>query len=137
MTNNFAPPTEASTAGQANASKAPSLEEELQHLGLGESHYELRKMFDHYIESAVVGKRYVYCRCYAQDGIVAQLLMSFSRTCAGRDALRKPDPEIYKHALDLLKVQATEVIFLDDIGPNLKAAQKLGITTIRKSSCPF
>jgi len=45
---------------------------------------------------------------------------------------RKPDPEFYQHALDLLKVQASEVVFLDDIGPNLKAAQKLGITTIRK-----
>lgn len=46
---------------------------------------------------------------------------------------RKPDPEFYKHALDLLKVQASDVVFLDDIGPNLKSAQKLGITTIRKS----
>lgn len=46
---------------------------------------------------------------------------------------RKPDPEFYKHALHLLNVQASEVVFLDDIGPNLKAAQKLGITTIRES----
>ncbi|KAJ1021687.1 hypothetical protein NDA16_003823 [Ustilago loliicola] len=101
LTNNFAPPTEIPADAQTSAAKAPSLEEELEHLGLGGSHYELRKMFDHYIESAVVGKR-------------------------------KPDPEFYKHALDLLKVEASEVVFLDDIGPNLKAAQKLGITTIRK-----
>ncbi len=53
--------------------------------------------------------------------------------CMFRALRRKPDPEFYKHALDLLKVQASEVVFLDDIGPNLKAAQKLGITTIRKS----
>ncbi|CCF50254.1 hypothetical protein NDA11_006599 [Ustilago hordei] len=103
LTNNFAPPTEMVADAQSSAVKAPSLEEELQHLGLGESQYELRKMFDHYIESAVVGKR-------------------------------KPDPEFYKHALHLLNLQASEVIFLDDIGPNLKAAQKLGITTIRVDS---
>lgn len=57
LTNNFAPPTEMVADAQSSAVKAPSLEEELQHLGLGESQYELRKMFDHYIESAVVGKR--------------------------------------------------------------------------------
>ncbi len=51
---------------------------------------------------------------------------------------RKPDPEFYEYALNLLKVKPSEVVFLDDIGPNLKAAQKLGITTIRKrpSLCP-
>ncbi|SNX86722.1 related to epoxide hydrolase [Melanopsichium pennsylvanicum] len=103
LTNNFAPPTEIPSVTKAKALKAPSLEEELEHLGLGQSHYELRKMFDHYIESAVVGKR-------------------------------KPDPEFYKHALNLLKVEASDVVFLDDIGPNLKAAQKLGITTIRVNS---
>ena len=45
---------------------------------------------------------------------------------------RKPDPEIYKHALRLLNVEAGEVVFLDDIGPNLKAARGLGIRTIRE-----
>lgn len=61
---------------------------------------------------------------------LACLLTLFYWLCLNR----KPDPEFYKHALDLLKVQASEVVFLDDIGPNLKAAQKLGITTIRKFS---
>ncbi|CDU22550.1 uncharacterized protein SPSC_01180 [Sporisorium scitamineum] len=103
LTNNFAPPTELPNAPHDGAAKAPTLEEELEHLGLGESQNDLRSMFDLYIESAVVGKR-------------------------------KPDPEFYKHALDLLKVQASEVVFLDDIGPNLKSAQKLGITTIRVNS---
>lgn len=52
MTNNFAPPTE---RGQGD--DAPTLQEELDHLGLGEDHHKLRTLFDHYIESAVVGKR--------------------------------------------------------------------------------
>lgn len=58
-----------------------------------------------------------------------------ARSRAGK---RKPDPEFYEYALNLLKVKPSEVVFLDDIGPNLKAAQRLGITTIRKcpSLCP-
>lgn len=56
LTNNFAPPTE-----RGKGKDAPTLQEELDHLGLGEDHYKLRQLFDHYIESAVVGKRYV-CR---------------------------------------------------------------------------
>ncbi|SPO48395.1 uncharacterized protein PSANT_06084 [Moesziomyces antarcticus] len=103
LTNNFAPPTQVPASAEGGGGKAPSLDEELQHLGLGSSQDQLRKLFDFYIESAVVGKR-------------------------------KPDPEFYEYALNLLKVKPSEVVFLDDIGPNLKAAQKLGITTIRVDS---
>lgn len=52
---------------------------------------------------------------------------------------RKPEAAFYEHALRDQGVDATETVFLDDIGPNLKAAQKLGIRTIRvelKSSVP-
>ncbi|KAF9115218.1 hypothetical protein BGX27_008583 [Mortierella sp. AM989] len=45
--------------------------------------------------------------------------------------LRKPDPAIYKKACEIVGVQPTEVVFLDDIGANLKSAQKVGFTTIR------
>jgi len=45
--------------------------------------------------------------------------------------IRKPDPEIFKHALEKMGCKAEEVAFLDDIGSNLKAAQKLGIRCIR------
>jgi FMN phosphatase YigB (HAD superfamily) len=53
--------------------------------------------------------------------------------------MRKPEEGFYKHALDLLKVEPHEAVFLDDIGINLKAAQSLGIQTIRvtpESSLP-
>jgi hypothetical protein len=59
LTNNFAPPTEVSASAEGGGGKAPSLDEELQHLGLGSSQEQLRKLFDFYIESAVVGKRCV------------------------------------------------------------------------------
>ncbi|KAL9121050.1 MAG: hypothetical protein Q9187_002394 [Circinaria calcarea] len=55
--------------------------------------------------------------------------------------LRKPDPKIYELALQKLDefdrqkggsgVKAGDVVFLDDIGQNLKPAQELGMQTVR------
>jgi putative hydrolase of the HAD superfamily len=45
--------------------------------------------------------------------------------------LRKPDPRIYALALERLAVAAPEVVFLDDIGRNLKPARALGMHTIK------
>ncbi|XP_063310318.1 acyl-CoA dehydrogenase family member 10 [Pelobates fuscus] len=45
----------------------------------------------------------------------------------------KPDPRIYKLCVERLGIQPQESIFLDDIGQNLKAATKLGISTIKVS----
>lgn len=43
----------------------------------------------------------------------------------------KPDARIYKLCLERLGRQPSESIFLDDLGPNLKAAASLGIHTIK------
>lgn len=54
LTNNFAPPTATDpTKGQ----RTPTLDEELEHLGLGQGTKMVRNLFDYYIESAVVGMR--------------------------------------------------------------------------------
>ncbi len=47
------------------------------------------------------------------------------------EGVRKPDPRIYKIALERLGVEAQQAIFLDDIGQNLKSAKALGLTTIK------
>jgi putative hydrolase of the HAD superfamily len=47
------------------------------------------------------------------------------------EGLRKPDPRIYALTLERLGVPASEAIFLDDLGINLKPARELGITTIK------
>ncbi|XP_059553515.1 bifunctional epoxide hydrolase 2-like isoform X1 [Myotis daubentonii] len=47
-----------------------------------------------------------------------------------RIGMAKPDPQIYKFMLDTLKASPNEVVFLDDIGANLKAARDLGMVTI-------
>ena len=45
--------------------------------------------------------------------------------------LRKPDPAIYRLAFAQLGVPGERIVFLDDIGANLKAARELGMTTIK------
>jgi len=48
-----------------------------------------------------------------------------------RVGLRKPDPRIFTLALEKLHVPATNCVFLDDIGQNLKPAKDLGMHTIK------
>lgn len=50
---------------------------------------------------------------------------------SSRVGLRKPDPGIYRLALDLLEVEPAQAVFLDDIGRNLKPARALGMATIK------
>jgi putative hydrolase of the HAD superfamily len=45
--------------------------------------------------------------------------------------LRKPDPAIYRLAFDLMGIPGERIVFLDDIGANLKAARALGMATIK------
>ncbi|KAM4709179.1 acyl-CoA dehydrogenase family member 10 [Discoglossus pictus] len=43
----------------------------------------------------------------------------------------KPDPRIYQICAERLGVQARDSVFLDDLGQNLKAAAKIGFSTIK------
>jgi putative hydrolase of the HAD superfamily len=45
--------------------------------------------------------------------------------------LRKPEPAFYELACQLAEVEPTEVVFLDDLGVNLKPAKELGMRTIK------
>lgn len=51
--------------------------------------------------------------------------------------MRKPDPRIYEYTMEKLRdkvgpdLKAEEVLFLDDIGENLKTARTLGMRTMR------
>ncbi|TEA24375.1 hypothetical protein DBR06_SOUSAS4410085, partial [Sousa chinensis] len=47
-----------------------------------------------------------------------------------RIGMAKPDPQIYKFVLDVLKTSPNEVVFLDDFEVNLKPARDLGMVTI-------
>jgi putative hydrolase of the HAD superfamily len=45
--------------------------------------------------------------------------------------VRKPDPKIYELACEAMQVEPDEVVFLDDLGINLKPAAAMGMTTIK------
>jgi putative hydrolase of the HAD superfamily len=45
--------------------------------------------------------------------------------------VRKPDPRFYELACELAGVAPEEVVFLDDLGVNLKPAKEMGMTTIK------
>ena len=47
------------------------------------------------------------------------------------EGIRKPDPRIYRVALERLGVEPDVTAFLDDIGRNLKPAREMGMTTIK------
>ncbi len=47
------------------------------------------------------------------------------------EGLRKPDQKIYELACERLEKTPDEVVFLDDIGPNLKPARAMGMATIK------
>lgn len=47
------------------------------------------------------------------------------------EGTRKPEEQFYLKLLDRLKMNPEEVVFLDDIGRNLKTAQKMGFHTIK------
>ena len=44
--------------------------------------------------------------------------------------MRKPNPDIFAHALDLLDVPPERVVFIDDAEPNTDAAARLGMHTV-------
>jgi putative hydrolase of the HAD superfamily len=45
--------------------------------------------------------------------------------------VRKPEPAFYTQACELAGVDPNEVVFLDDLGINLKPAKAMGMTTIK------
>lgn len=53
---------------------------------------------------------------------------------SSRLGIRKPDPAFYLHACRQMKADPKRVVFLDDLGINLKPARELGMHTIKVSS---
>ena len=53
---------------------------------------------------------------------------------SSRTGHRKPEPEFYRQALTRAGLKAEQVVFLDDLGINLKPARAMGMTTIKVTS---
>ena len=50
---------------------------------------------------------------------------------SSKEGIRKPNPKIYELACERIGVAANEIVYLDDLGINLKPAKALGMTTIK------
>ena len=50
---------------------------------------------------------------------------------SSKEGIRKPNPEIYRIAISRMGVEAEHIVFLDDLGINLKPARELGMATIK------
>ena len=53
---------------------------------------------------------------------------------SARVGIRKPEVRFYEIALEALGIEASEAVFLDDLGINLKPARAMGMTTIKVAS---
>lgn len=68
----------------------------------------------------------------AQREAITEVLGLFHLVLESRQlGIRKPDPRIYRMACTRLGVEPSEVVYLDDLGVNLKPARALGMTTIK------
>ena len=53
---------------------------------------------------------------------------------SSKEGMRKPDPRIYRMACERVGVAPKAVVYLDDLGINLKPAREMGMTTIKVMS---
>ena len=68
----------------------------------------------------------------SRDPRFAEVLASFDVIVeSAKVGVRKPEPRFYEIACELAGVEPHEVVFLDDLGVNLKPARAMGMTTIK------
>ena len=53
-----------------------------------------------------------------------------ARVISAEEGMRKPDPRIYPLAAERMGLPPEEIVFVDDLGFNLKPARQLGMATI-------
>ena len=53
---------------------------------------------------------------------------------SGEVGMRKPEPQIFVHVLELLGVRAEETVFVDDLRPNVDAAEALGLVCVHHTT---
>jgi putative hydrolase of the HAD superfamily len=68
----------------------------------------------------------------ARAARIAEVMALFDAVIeSSRVGVRKPEPRFYELACARLGVEPAEVVFLDDLGLNLKPARAMGMTTIK------
>ncbi len=67
-----------------------------------------------------------------QAGEVASVMALFDCVVeSSKEGMRKPQPGIYELACERIGVSPSDVVYLDDLGINLKPARAMGMTTIK------
>ena len=68
----------------------------------------------------------------AQAATMADVMALFDHVVeSSKEGIRKPNPRIYELACERSGVAPHEVLYLDDLGINLKPARAMGMTTIK------
>jgi putative hydrolase of the HAD superfamily len=67
-------------------------------------------------------------RVAANDAVMDMFQVVIQSSKVG---VRKPEPAIYKMALEALNVRAEDAVYIDDLGINLKPARAMGMQTIK------
>jgi putative hydrolase of the HAD superfamily len=71
----------------------------------------------------------------AKAAQVAEIMAEFDAVIeSSKIGLRKPDPRIYQMMCELLEVEPSACVYLDDLGINCKPAAQLGMTAIKVTS---
>ncbi len=82
--------------------------------------------------NVAAGKGPGMTRDAAAQAEVAKVMVLFRQVIeSSKIGLRKPDPRIYEYACEQMEVTPEEVVYLDDLGINLKPAAAMGMKTIK------
>ncbi len=77
------------------------------------------------LSNAWPNARYVFGQLFGLDDAVDLMIIS------AEEGVAKPDPRIYQIALRRLGVRPEEMVFVDDMPENVRAAQTLGIKAVQ------
>ena len=71
-------------------------------------------------------------RSEAEQTAVKEVMSIFDLVIeSSKIGMRKPDPKIYTYTCEAIGVEPSEILYLDDLGVNLKPAAAMGMTTIK------
>ena len=71
-------------------------------------------------------------RSAAKAAAIAEIMTLFDKVVeSSKVGIRKPEPGFYQIALDAFGLAPDQVVFLDDLGINLKPARAMGMRTIK------
>lgn len=88
-----------------------------------------------HLKTGLLTNNFITARAEGQGddaGLYQEVLHMFDVVVeSSKVGCRKPDLRFYEMACDLLGIDPTEAVFLDDLGVNLKPARQMGMHTIK------